>query len=351
MQIRIRFLILFAFIVIFSFGIAGAVERMVIAEMITNTGCLPCYPADMALDEIAVNYEGVASIIRYHWWYPDASDPYYNFNLSENTARNNYYSNNYSPRLFIDGSIDAGYGYGSWESRIDQQSFVPSPLIISLDGNYVPDTRMGSIDVRVIAVEPPGASSLRLRVALIEDEIHWQAPNGVPVHEQTFRDMIPGTAGQGIALAQGDTVDLSYNFTLASQFNADNCKFIVFVQSDVNPKPILQGARITIPDLYATAVDDEVVPNSFALKQNYPNPFNAETRIEFETTGGRASLEIFNITGALVNTLTTDNLSAGRHSVIWNGADRAGNAVSSGVYFYRLKDSGTSEMRKMTLLK
>ena len=351
MQFVIRTAMMLVLIVILSFGTALSVDRMVIAEMITNTGCVPCYPADMALNEIAVNYASLLSVIRYHWWYPDPSDPYYNFNVSENTARNKYYSNNYSPRLLIDGSIDGRYYYAGWETRIDNQSFEPSPLIIALSGNYAPDTRAGTINVRIIAVDPPGATSLRLRIAVIEDDIHWQAPNGVPVHEQTFRDMIPSASGQSITLVQGDTLDYSFAFTLSASFAADNCKLVVFVQSDVSPRPILQGARIAIPDMIQTAADDDIMPHSFELGQNYPNPFNAETRIDFRTAGGRVRLEIYNITGALVKSLMTDNLAAGRHSVIWDGTDLSGRSVSSGVYFYRLRDSSNSEMRKMTLLK
>jgi hypothetical protein len=351
MQFALRFSLLAVIIIGFCFTTATAVDRMVVAEMITNTGCVPCYPADITLDNIADGYESVLSVIRYHWYYPDASDPYYNFNVTENMTRNNYYSNNYSPHLLIDGSIDGGYTYAGWETRIDQESYEMSPLEIALSGTYSPDVKAGNIDVRIIAVDSPGASSLRLRIALIEDDIHWNAPNGISVHDQTFRDMIPSTTGQSLTLAQGDTLDYSFNFTLNASFVADNCKLVAFVQSDVSPKPILQGARIAVPEMIPSAADDETVPNSFALKQNFPNPFNAQTRIDFFTAGGQVSLDIYDLTGALVNTLVAENLSEGQHSVIWDGFDYSGKPVSSGVYFYRLQDSGGSEMRKMTLLK
>jgi thiol-disulfide isomerase/thioredoxin len=340
-----------AVVLVLSFGIAAAADRMVIGEMFTNSGCNPCYPADLRLDAIAEDYAGVFSAIRYHVYWPDPSDPFYNFNISENSARINYYSVNSVPDFQVDGNIDGSYNYGSWEALIDNESFVMSPLVMQMWGTYDSDTRAGSVTCQIFVESDPGLSYLRLRIALIEDDINWQAPNGIRIHDQTFRDMIPNAGGQALTLGEGDTVEYSYNFTLNSGFAEENCKFIAFVQSNGN-RHILQGVRIGLPDLTPVAVDDEdQLPSQFALHQNYPNPFNARTRIEFETSGGHTTLEVFDITGALINTLVDQNLNAGRHEVVWDGADRSGKAASSGVYFYRLKSAGNDDIRKMALLK
>jgi hypothetical protein len=335
---------------VLSFGVADAADRMVIGEMFTNTGCPPCYNADLALDRISDEYYGVFALIRYHVWWPDPSDPYYNFNINENATRTNYYNPGYVPRFYAVGNHDGGSNYGGWENIVDNESLNPSPLIMDIWGSYDGDARTGTISVRIIAEQDPALAQLRLRIALIEDDIRWHAPNGVPVHHQTFRDMIPNTTGQGITLEVGDTLEYSYNFTLNNSFAEENCKFVAFVQSNVN-KHILQGARVTIPDLNALAADDEVIPNAFALRQNFPNPFNAETRIDFETAGGLVNLEIYDLNGALVTALVQENMAAGRHSIIWDGTNSHGKPVTSGVYFYRLQDTNGSDMRKMTLLK
>jgi flagellar hook assembly protein FlgD len=44
-------------------------------------------------------------------------------------------------------------------------------------------------------------------------------------------------------------------------------------------------------------------------------------------------------------------MSAGKHQIVWDGTDDRGNAISSGVYFYRLIVGGTSRTRKMLLMK
>ena len=43
--------------------------------------------------------------------------------------------------------------------------------------------------------------------------------------------------------------------------------------------------------------------------------------------------------------------AAGEHAVVWNGADAAGQAVASGVYFYRVRADEEVQTRKMMLLK
>jgi hypothetical protein len=90
------------------------------------------------------------------------------------------------------------------------------------------------------------------------------------------------------------------------------------------------------------------------LMQNYPNPFNPVTTIVFnvpEGSGGRVRLGIYDVTGALVRVLANETLPAGRHERRWDGTDRFGNIVGTGVYFYRLKCGGIVDTRKMLLLK
>jgi flagellar hook assembly protein FlgD len=62
-------------------------------------------------------------------------------------------------------------------------------------------------------------------------------------------------------------------------------------------------------------------------------------------------LTIFNIVGQKVVTLPQGMQSAGEHTVVWDGNNESGNAVASGVYFYRLKAGDEVQSRKMLLLK
>jgi hypothetical protein len=105
-------------------------------------------------------------------------------------------------------------------------------------------------------------------------------------------------------------------------------------------------------DITTDVNDDHTLPTGFALRQNYPNPFNPSTTIAFTLKSStQVSLDVYNLLGQPVTRLVDARLSAGGHQVVWNGTDRSGSPVASGVYFYRLTTVDGSETRKMMLLK
>jgi hypothetical protein len=94
------------------------------------------------------------------------------------------------------------------------------------------------------------------------------------------------------------------------------------------------------------------VPDDFFLSANYPNPFNPMTTIRFGLpSAGQVRLSVFNVLGQKVIDLVDGEMLAGVHEVIWDGRNEDGQAVSSGLYFYRLETAGFSQSRKMLLIK
>ncbi len=93
-------------------------------------------------------------------------------------------------------------------------------------------------------------------------------------------------------------------------------------------------------------------PATYALAQNYPNPFNPETEIRFQLPqASHVVMKIFNILGEEIRTLVDEQREAGYHGVRWDGRDKNGNPVASGVYLYQLQAGSFSEMKKMSLLR
>ena len=94
------------------------------------------------------------------------------------------------------------------------------------------------------------------------------------------------------------------------------------------------------------------IPEEFSLSQNYPNPFNPLTKIDFSLPKtGRVVITIYNLLGQEVTTLINERLSYGYHTVTWQGTDRMGRPVGSGVYISEHKAAGNRQTRKMLLLK
>ncbi len=105
----------------------------------------------------------------------------------------------------------------------------------------------------------------------------------------------------------------------------------------------------------ATDAGDPVIaapPVRVELGQNHPNPFNPTTEITYGLpVTSPVRLEIFDVRGKLVRQLVDATQPAGRARAIWDGRDRAGHAMPSGVYFYRLRAGGTSLARRMLLVR
>ncbi|RKX18141.1 MAG: hypothetical protein DRP35_09750 [Candidatus Zixiibacteriota bacterium] len=111
------------------------------------------------------------------------------------------------------------------------------------------------------------------------------------------------------------------------------------------------GDRIEVAAL-TTSDDIKPLPGSYSLNQNYPNPFNPSTTIKFSMAkAGQAKIEVYNILGKLVVTPFDGQVTAGANEITWDGTDKNGKTVSSGIYFYRLTADNYSETKKMTLLK
>ena len=91
-------------------------------------------------------------------------------------------------------------------------------------------------------------------------------------------------------------------------------------------------------------------PMNFKLHPNYPNPFNGETKIEYELPqGGHVCLRILDLTGKEVVTLEDGWQPMGRYFVKWNGRDKFGKEVASGVYLCYLKSGVFSRTKKICL--
>ncbi|MBL8028302.1 MAG: T9SS type A sorting domain-containing protein [Fibrobacteres bacterium] len=83
-----------------------------------------------------------------------------------------------------------------------------------------------------------------------------------------------------------------------------------------------------------------------------PNPFNPSTSISFSlTNAGKVKCAILDAQGRLVRNLTNGNLSAGSHSLRWDGRNENGKAVPSNMYFAILTTPQGTTKTRLLLMK
>ncbi len=99
-------------------------------------------------------------------------------------------------------------------------------------------------------------------------------------------------------------------------------------------------------------IDDGLSVNAALLEQNYPNPFNPTTEIRFNLPKATSvKLTVFDLLGRQVVTLADGMYSTGSHVIQWDGKDRSGQLVGSGVYLYKLQTADNVSIRRMTLMQ
>jgi hypothetical protein len=128
---------------------------------------------------------------------------------------------------------------------------------------------------------------------------------------------------------------------------------IIDVYTDISPNQYMvcienQGSDTGI----GKDETDFILPDSPILSQNYPNPFNAQTTISFTLPSTMpVTLQILNTKGQIVLILVNEVRDAGNHSIVWDGRDRRGDELSSGMYLYRLITPDFHKSKTLTILR
>ncbi|MBC8526477.1 MAG: C10 family peptidase, partial [Candidatus Cloacimonetes bacterium] len=92
-------------------------------------------------------------------------------------------------------------------------------------------------------------------------------------------------------------------------------------------------------------------PTEVSLSQNCPNPFGSNTTISYALPEESVvEITIYNIRGQRVKTLVNGKLSAGNHSITWNGEDDNRKRLGNGIYLYKLSTGKKEIIKKMLLM-
>ena len=148
----------------------------------------------------------------------------------------------------------------------------------------------------------------------------------------------------------GDTVWTTYYWTSGQSYAQSLVRLqdgSYLTAGSEQPFPLGEEQILTIHFGAENAVSPFILPPSSFILSCFPNPFNPTTTISFSLPhSAKVEVNIFDITGRLVETLADQRFEAGAHSLIFDGS-----SLPSGIYFARLRAGEFVKTQKMVLLK
>jgi hypothetical protein len=255
-------------------GTRASSPRTVLAEYFTNWGCGRCDDTGPAIHELMDVFSPSELVtIEYHIYGPSSTDPFYLYNEADSDARVDYYSINSVPRLYVDGPPVLWKGSGTsrdtylrWKDEISDELNELSNATISLEGYLDQISLSGTINATIEVTDPLPSGTLKIRFAVVEDNLYAPGPNGEARHRNVMRDML--TDEPLPLLNVGDTYDVSRTFPLDANLNWESISIVVFIQND-DDKDVLQSASYDFIPQDILVIDDDESSNPIGYEDDY----------------------------------------------------------------------------------
>ncbi|MFC1725794.1 FlgD immunoglobulin-like domain containing protein [candidate division KSB1 bacterium] len=258
------------------------------------------------------------------------------------------------------------------DPNVDELQFGPSVAVSSMGDIYVVwrEEPAGGDRNIYFARSTDGGTSFGTQMKINDaDETSTKTPSiavsssdiiciAFPAYKNLMESLlITQSNNSGLSFTTSATAsDNTGGFVSSPSITLDNDDRICAVYSFVGSGPTDSKDVFFAKSAFVTSVEEELigspVPGEFILHQNYPNPFNPETTIKYELNSpSEVKISIYNILGQEVKRLVNRNVTAGVHSVKWDGTNEQGIKVNSGVYLYMLQAGDFFETKKMILLR
>ncbi|MEP7147182.1 MAG: hypothetical protein ABI792_09260 [bacterium] len=240
-----------------TFAFATSLESInptnkILIELFTNTSCIPCVDANQYLDAI-YNLQGITSndnsvvMLRIHTTL-FAGDPFYLYNITDNNARMGFYPNSaiVNPRTFILGTFMGNYSPATWTNKINEKLGESRAFAIKLTNTFDTLSRSGSLNIKIKQATGSVVNDLVYHIAVSENEIPYNAPNGEVHFNNTLRDLVTPPDGQSFNISNGQTLNFDSNYNINNIINQHKTDLVVFVQR-TSTKEIMAVEKVSLP--------------------------------------------------------------------------------------------------------
>ncbi len=226
--------------------IETSVRQVVMGEVFTNVGCIPCVPVNHELDVIIDEQQENITMIRYHWNSPLPLDPMYDYNPNDVEWRRTMYDVPFCPVVVINGSHIL---FGQAPVENNANSIVLSEiaqennLYLGHTVNLIEDSILVDIEVYPFSMVN---DIVKVWAFVVEDSINYSAPNGELIHMQVMRDLNSGDEWD--TLEENETYSSQISLLKPDDYTIDHPLFhvITLVQSVVDNR-VFQSNRLHAP--------------------------------------------------------------------------------------------------------
>lgn len=341
-------------IVLISAGtvlMAQSAKQYALFEHFTNTSCGPCAVQNPVFqDNYLQENDGSIHHIAYHPWWPGIDDPFYQFNISENTSRTNYYGVNSVPRMILRGTHWEGQPTGVSWSLINDNEKGGSPVRLVVNESTNGNTRDVTVELESVNSAPVG--TYLLRCAVIEKDVEYATPpgnNGETYFPNVFRQFISGASSKLVSLPpKGERVEYSFSYDLDAEWDAEKMYVIALLQEQNSKEVLNSGASYNCGfELmsYETSNTAEVASSSStSFDGGLINLIEGETEVEvsIESDAPGDWSASFDLDGQTYTSAATTTLNSRAEESLQLNVD-VGSTSGIGKYTIKLESSTNPE--------
>ena len=234
-----------------SLSAQGTHTRRVLVEEFTQASCGPCASQNPAFNEKLRDNKDIVSPIKYQTSWPGV-DPMNAQNASEVATRVSYYGVSGVPNAFLNGvgvtndcnAYPNAPACMSVAELMDASNKL-TPVTMTIKHQVSADHDTVYVQVTVKS-DDALSGTLRLRVAVTEDEINFSTPpgsNGELDFYQVMRKMLPDPAGTATnAFTAGETKTYSFAWALKNFYDINKINAVAWLQDDAT-KQVYQSER------------------------------------------------------------------------------------------------------------
>lgn len=347
----------------------ASAQKWVFVEEFTGAWCGACPDGHYVIDTIKTRYP-TAIAVKIH-----TND---GMEISETKDLKDIYPTFYPAGLIDRIPFNASQGYlvafhrQDWGSIVADRLNSSAPVVVDLVKQYNETTRELNVKITAKFIDFV-VGDIRFLSYISESNV---VGSGDQFDQRNFYNSVPGSPfylkGDPILLyahkdvvralplgAWGtngtipttvnpnDTFSLSYNYTLASNFNVSDVRVVAAIyvhNSDIFQREILNSVISTI---WTTDIPEPSAINSSLINSVYPNPAKGLASINFYLSElSHVSVDVYSILGEKVTTIKKAKFIEGEHFVYFDVTN-----VPAGVYFIAIKTEKESVIEKIVVVK